>query len=163
MLKHVWTVVCKASLLDKETENWSLIEVVDYIDFSSTRHMEQFSRDGSYHLDWLTQWRRENIDEPDRGYGRDIVLTPSGKTMMKDDYQIDLSKYPSICYRREMLASEFTDSGDYMFLTYAKSKKKEKWTLVSDIPIYVNVEKKLRKSRKSKSKANRGEKNESNR
>lgn len=151
MLEHIWTVVCKTGIKDAETENWSLIETLDYIDFESDEWSLQRENKAPVRFAWVTFWRREDIHKAERVYARDVVLSPSGKTLNEDKYEIDLVKYPAMYYKRDLFG-EVDESGDYRFITYGKTRKKDPWSLVSNIPVFIELERKRRKSSKSKSK-----------
>jgi len=151
MLKHIWTVVCRTSIWDKDTEEMSTIGVLDYIDLEIEERLYHFGRGIPYRFVWVTCWRREGIHKPDRGYARDVIKDPSGEIVYDQKYKISLVKYPTRYISRDIFAQEFGESGDYNFMQYVRSEESEDWITVSDIPIHVERKKKQRRSRKSKS------------
>lgn len=150
MLKHIWTVVCRASIWDKETEEMSIIGVLDLVDLEMEERLYHFGRGIPYHFVLASCWRREDIEKPDRGYARDVVKNPFGEIVFDQKYKVSLVKFTSRCITKDIFAQEFSESGDYTFIQYVRSEESENWIPVSEIPIHVEVKKKQKKSRKSK-------------
>jgi hypothetical protein len=148
MIKHIWTVICQKSFVDRESNNFSLIETLEYIGLDLGGNSEKATINVPFPFDWVTMWRREDINKPSRCYCKDIVLSPSGKVVRQEEHEVDCVKFTSMRMRRRVGNLEVSESGEYRFITQGKSGKKDKWVIYSDIPLIIEIRRKARKSSK---------------
>lgn len=91
MIRHVWTVLCSQSIIDRETNNLSLIEVLEQITVVAT---PVAGREGviPLHMEVVTSWVRTVPERPARGRSRLSFVRPSGVLAESiQEHEIDLS------------------------------------------------------------------------
>lgn len=144
-MKHIWSVLCSKCIIDKNTNNLSLIEIIEEMKFAT---VIEKSGKGSVDvklvsqmpIDWVTLWVRTNIEEPEKTKMKDIVISPSGKTILEKEYEIDLQSYKRMRATRKVLLPPTNENGIFLFLTQVNDEKNKVWSTVGDIPIFITIE-----------------------
>ena len=140
MIVHCWSVLCNRSLIDKETNNVTLIDVLEQFQF-------QIKGDLTPPLPWsmelVTLWSRDNLDQKEKRAARVTFFSPSNKVIADViPYQVDLTVYRR---NRSRLRIEglppLKESGQYYFLIELEGDFEDKWTEVTRIPVDVLITK----------------------
>jgi hypothetical protein len=86
-------------------------------------------------------WSRMEDDKPMVGTGKDILLTPSGKTLLEQEFKIDLSNRMRMRTIRSLihLPIPVKESGKYRFRTELLDEENKTWKAVSNIPLVINI------------------------
>jgi len=149
MIRHIWTVICSRALIDKESNNVSLVEVIEEVRLTPVKsNVEGAVTPFPVTIAWVTTWQREPIEHPGHSRGKDTILSPTGKVVVENEYPIDLSRYKRLRTRRNVANFPVSESGIYSFRTQIWNEEKNVWEAVSDIPVDISVESK-RKNRKT--------------
>src|SRR5258708_7392694 len=90
MAQHVWTIPCRFSTTSSETNNVSLIEVLEEISIPALP-VQQMGR-GMFPamFDVVTLWSRENDDQEEAGFGKMSFVGANGEVLLENPYPIDL-------------------------------------------------------------------------
>lgn len=145
MLRHVWSVICSKSVIDNDSNNISLFDVIEEVRIELRKEVTpDITSHGaiSFNFEWVTLWARAEFGKPTKGQVRDCVLDPSGKVIGEREYEVDLSKHERFRIRRMLQNPLFQVSGQYQFCTQVKGEKQGIWNDVSSVPLTVFVEKK---------------------
>lgn len=89
MLEHIWSVLCARSVIDAETNNVSIQDVIEQITINSEPAENGFL---PFPMELITLWGRKEFDKPASGTERISFVTPSGKPTILSESKIDLSK-----------------------------------------------------------------------
>jgi len=144
-LKVIWAVLCQTSVIDKETNNLSLFNVIEEITIPAeppTGPVEgQPVLQGiAAVVDIVTLWARSNPDVPERGYGRLQFSSPSDQGVMiprvLGEYEVDLSRYLRLRHRTRMAGFPITGQGMYRFVIDSKSEDGD-WETMFEVPLRV--------------------------
>jgi hypothetical protein len=94
-----------------------------------------------FRLVLVSLWSRMEDDKPIVGTGKDILLTPSGKTLGEQEFKIDLSNYVRMRTMRRLinLPIPVKESGKYRFQTELLDEESKTWRVVSNIPLIINI------------------------
>jgi len=146
LIEHIWTVLCSNVITSRETNNVSLIEVTEELKLESTKRSDKEITDLSIiplpvRLVLASLWSRMEDDKPIVGTGRDIMLTPSGKTLGEHKFKIDLSNHIRMRTMRNLinLPIPVKESGKYRFLTELLDDESGTWKAVSSIPLIITT------------------------
>lgn len=150
MFIHLWSILSRYKIIDKETGNFSLFEVIDHMHVEASKRSSK-SAVVPEPFTWLTNLRRKNVLEPATGQLKDLVLSPSGETLYENEYKLDLSRYVAMCYERSFVDFEVTESGDYHFIVKVRPEGNKNWSVICDLPVYIQVIPQKKKSLRSKS------------
>jgi hypothetical protein len=94
MIDHVWTVLCSRAVVDRDSNNASLENVIERVTIEG-----QPPSDAALPLplDVMTLWTRTAPDQPCRGHMRLDCLFPSGKKFGEFTAVVNLEQSPPSC------------------------------------------------------------------
>ncbi|MGE5426054.1 MAG: hypothetical protein ACM3PZ_03200 [Bacillota bacterium] len=140
-MKNVWSVVCKNSIIDGETNSLSLLETLDEININ---YREELDRKVikmlpiSFHV--VTLWFDEKANKERHFQLLVEIYDPEGKVLNSFEQECVMPKD-----RRRLRATSkingfgFTDEGKY--LVKVKYKEKKEYILVAETPIDITLNK----------------------
>ena len=115
MIEHVWSVLCSHSVIDRESNNISLFEVIEKISGIAPVNAEGVV---PIQLELVSLWSRENLEEPESGEARIIFLAPDGTEIGSPiPYAVDMSEYARTRHRSRINGIPIRGSGKYTFQT----------------------------------------------
>lgn len=88
MAQHLWTILCAKSSVDRDTNNLTLIDVIERIQF----HGVEPKTNALIPLaaDLVTTWTRSNPETPEKEAGRARLFTPRDTQLGVGSFEIDL-------------------------------------------------------------------------
>ncbi|MGC1953832.1 MAG: hypothetical protein WA970_14945 [Gammaproteobacteria bacterium] len=149
MAEHIWTVLCARSLVDADTNNVSLIDVIEQL--TLTGDPPDIPPDGKpiilagIQLTVVSLWTRTDPAQPDRVTFRVIVITPDGKRIIpKEEHELDLESHRRVRVFVRLNSFPYRGPGDYEWLIEERQQTKSgkpKWTKVARIPLEIRFAK----------------------
>lgn len=146
MIEHIWTILCSRVITSRETNNVSLIEVTEELGLDVGMEGDKESTDRSviplpFSLILVSLWSRMEDDKPIVGTAKDILLTPSGKTLGEQEFKVNLSDHVRMRTMRNLihLPIPVKESGKYRFRTELLDEENKTWKAVSNIPLIINT------------------------
>ncbi len=133
MLEHIWSVLCSRSIIDSETNNVSIQDVVEQITINAEPAENGFL---PFPFELITLWGRKESDNPSKGIERITFVTPSGKSEVVSEAEIDLSNTERHRHRVKFPGLPVSEAGKYYFKVAVKNGNSE-WQQVSAVPIKV--------------------------
>lgn len=95
MIHHAWTILCRGSSTDKESNNITLFEVVEQVATPLTPELQDLAKKSSaltpLTFELITLWSREQADVPAKGEVVVEIKSPSGSTKKLGQYDVDLT------------------------------------------------------------------------
>lgn len=137
MIRHVWSVLCNRSSIDRETNNISLFEILEQLTIHGWDGQPGVLG-GS--LELVSLWSRIELDRPGRGEARLLLLTPAGNTPISQSYSIDLREYHRLRNRHRMSGIPIEGPGLYIFVVEFRQQDQEQWIEAARVPLEVRVE-----------------------
>lgn len=140
-MKHIWSIVCKSSSIDFESNLLSIFDCVEEIGMS----IDKESISGNKKLlipvefDIISLWSVEDVSNGERENIRWEVVSPSGQVLSELRREIKSSKNSKRLRNRIAVSGlPVTESGRYyMRLSILGG---EKYKTLSEIPIEINIE-----------------------
>ena len=136
MIDHVWTVLCSHAVIDRDSNDVSLLDVVEQVNIR-----DKPSPDGGMltPLDLMTLWARADLDRPAQGQGRVTFLSPSDEVNDGPfEYDIDLSQHGRNRSRGRFRALHIGGSGRHVFRVELRNEGETEWRKVADIPLEIS-------------------------
>lgn len=138
MIEHIWTVVCSMSVIDRETNNLSLFNIIEQLNILAQPQSDMTLQ---LTLNVVTLWGRVDYAIPAQGSSRITFLSPLGEAIGQVEGEIDLSKHERLrMFRRFPLGLNLKDSGRYCFRIELRMKDEEHWLTVANVPLQVVVD-----------------------
>jgi hypothetical protein len=135
LIDHVWTVVCSRSVIDRDTNNISIQNVLEQITVSAP------PRPGAtipIEVEVVSLWTKTDPAVPHRGKARITLLSPSGQALRTAELEIDLSVYERYRTRNRLQGLPVAESGRHVFRVEVREAGAEVWRLVAAIPLQIN-------------------------
>ena len=136
MAEHLWTVLCSKAVFDKDTNNVSLIEIIEELAVSPLPEQEKITLPISLELVMLTM--RSEPDQPESVAGQLSLLTPEGNKLPSGRFEIDLSEKLRHRTRMRMSTLPLEGPGLYHFLIEFLDKETDKWSEVYRLPLNIH-------------------------
>ena len=133
-MRHIWSVLCRHAIEDRESNNFSLIETIRQVWFKGDIPPERpINLPISYHM--VSLWRRRN-DRNSCDYPvRMRVIAPGGVEVDSDELTAKLSEHDSCTTIFSSGSFQFADAGIYEFeISYRQG---EEWIVATQIPLKV--------------------------
>jgi len=147
MIEHIWSVLCTQSFIDAESNNISLIGILEEIHLtkrpsSPKRQKERTKGKPAFPIvmEWVTLWERTPGESANLVPVRDIVSAPSGEILVQEEYNVDFGKHNRMRWRRKFLGLPQGGPGRYQFSRQIKDEETNTWKSVSSLPLEVFVE-----------------------
>jgi hypothetical protein len=142
MIEHVWTVICSSAIIDQETNNVSIFNILEQVEIPQESIVNQAMGIG---VELLSLWVRADLSKPATGKSRADLVTPSGELINLAESVIDLSKFERLRSRALFQGLPYKGEGVYRFLVGYKGEDEQDWNPVASIPLKVMLIKKENK------------------
>lgn len=118
MIEHVWTVLCRRSVVDRETNSISLIESVEAIQFGVVQPTGAPAPTGlPIDLELVTLWIRSDRAVPENSRYRVVIQLPDQtEREVGETVSVDLRQFERLRSRVNFNGIPFSGPGRYRFL-----------------------------------------------
>lgn len=139
-MKVQWALLCSTSLIDKERNNLSLINVVEQITLAA-----QGSEFGAWArmqppMQLVSLWRRNEAELPERGKQRVLVVAPNGEIPERvtppPEIDVDLDRFRRYRIRTAVTHFPVCGPGTYEFRIEKRTDNGE-WEPAGSVPLDV--------------------------
>jgi hypothetical protein len=135
MINHIWTVLCSRSIIDSETNNITLFEVLEQLTLAGPPLAREIAI--PLHFEVVSLWSRARDDQPSRGRARLLLITPSGTVVKNQEYDIDLSVYSRSRTRVRVIGLPVPEAGHHQFCVQLRVEEETEWRDVAKIPLQI--------------------------
>lgn len=137
MAKLIWSVLCKRGILDKRTNNVSLIDALENLEFRSSDPIEEEKQWKLLPIEitLVSFITRTDYNEPERSKLRIQIASPDGrihkKSIITDVNLIEHQRFRNFAMMRQVA---FWASGIHKFVVSLQGEN-DKWTKSAEIPL----------------------------
>lgn len=142
-IKHIWSVLCKASVIDQDDNNISIHGVLEQLNVNlvpkdPTKKLEKIGIPLNYEI--VSLWQTNEKTQVATGEIEYILIDPKGKELLKNTQIMEIPK-TSRRFRSRMKISglPLTINGDYLFQIRLKEKGSSGFKLISELPLEVEI------------------------
>jgi hypothetical protein len=147
MAKHVWTVLCRRSVIDRDSNAISLFDAVEALSFAGPveRVLSEASGDSPplipAQMELVSFWTRSDPKRKEKARARYVLVTPRGKTIVKSENQLDLMQHQRVRHRLTIDGLPFlAEPGTYEWKAQLRGTgKSASWRTVARIPFDVRI------------------------
>jgi len=137
MISHVWSLICSRSILDKDSNNISLIECLEQLSVPSPPANPDGKLVIPLTFEIVSLWTRSVAEKPSRGTCRLEVYSPSDTVIHEQRLEVDLTTYQRVRSRQRFNGLPFGGSGTYRFKITVLSDEHGEPIQVASIPLVV--------------------------
>lgn len=137
MIDHIWTLICSNAIIDKDTNNVSIFNVIEQLTIPNSFLEKDII---GIRFEIITLWSRTNPIEPSIGNSIIDLYAPNGKLLKSLESKLDLSTYERLRTRGQFEGLPFKGDGIYRFVIKYRSDQLERWKKVASIPLQIKIE-----------------------
>ncbi|MBN1317127.1 MAG: hypothetical protein JXA42_16715 [Anaerolineales bacterium] len=135
MIEHVWSVLCKDSVIDQETNNIYLHNIIEQIVIRADPKPNGILVHG---LQIVTFTVRSDPQQAEKGELRVSLETPDGKAQGKVDFQIDLETAERSRNIIKFTTIPVSAPGRYYFRVQLRTDPDARWKRVASLPVDIS-------------------------
>ena len=143
-IKHIWSVLCKESVINQDDNNISIHGVLEELavflppEKETGKLPEKFNIPVNYEI--VSMWQRNKDVDSAKADLEYILVDSENKELLKSTQVIEIPK-ASRRHRSRMKITgmPLTKSGDYTMKVKIKVKGTENFHLVAELPLEVNI------------------------
>lgn len=154
MIKHIWSILCRTSVINDETNNITLQNVFEQLSVNikpsgSKKTPEKINIPIEYEL--VSLWLRFKEKGLLKANVVIDIIDPKGQKIKSFEQKLEFpTKYKRMRSRLKIKGLNLTTSGNYIYRVKIKEKGKDKYQLVADLPLEINLNKIKGKNTNSK-------------
>lgn len=138
-MEHIWSVLCRLSIVDQQRNNVSLIDVMEQLSFVGEVEEEEHPLALPFPIELVTLWSRTDLKTPEVSQARVLILSPKGEFLDPKgaEYDIDLTEYQRFRAMGKFGTLPYVGDGIYRFVVQNFDEKSEQWRDVASIPLEI--------------------------
>jgi len=143
MLKHIWSVLCRRSVIDSDTNNISIYDIFEQlaVDVSvSTNHPVPKQINIPIEYEVVSMWLKEDKEKEAKANIEIEIENPEGKKEKSFQQAIEIPVgMRRLRSRVKISGFVITMAGDYIFRVKIKEEGTEEAKVVAELPLEVNL------------------------
>lgn len=148
MIKHIWSILCRRSVIDSETNNISLYDSLEELSVGIKVKQQNAPLPQAINIpidyEVVSFWMKENIEIHIQADTEIEIVLPNGSTGKSFPQKIDMpEKMQRIRARYRIKGFGVTMPGTYWFKIKIKEGGEKLFRTVSEIPLEVKIQKEL--------------------
>jgi len=141
MIQHMWTIPCRVAIIDRTTNNVSLIDIVEEVTVAPPdAELAAGVPRVPILFDIMTLWRRENPDQPETGFSKMSLLSPQGAVLVEAETDVDLRTFKRCRATTKLVGIPVAGPGIYHLRLERRADTSMPWEEVARVPLDVSVE-----------------------
>lgn len=140
-MKHIWSILCKKSIIDADTNNITLNEALEEITFNIPLKKD-FKLPASFNFDYeiVSLWTSDNPRGGEKFYVEMEFVDPTEKILAKVEQEIIFPENKKrLRTRVKANIIKVTREGEYLLKIKAKEKKNDKFKVLIKIPLLIST------------------------
>jgi hypothetical protein len=139
MIQHYWTIPCRLSLTDRETNNVTLVEILEEISIPEFPiRAGEAPRVIPAFFDVVTLWSREYSDRPETGFGRVSLVPHAGEPIVFHEFEVNLMQAVRSRSVGRIVGFPLVPAGVSLLRVERRMSPEERWEQVAALPIRIN-------------------------
>ena len=137
MIDHVWSVLCSNTIIDKDSNNISLIDALEQWNLPPDT---EFPVVIGNPFVLVSLWSRANLSQGAKGRAKVTIRNPEEEAKDIPEYEIDLENYRRSRYRSGMQGFRLVSEGKYVFeVILLNNGVEEVSQIVASVPLEVRL------------------------
>jgi hypothetical protein len=139
-VEHSWSVLCRHFIRSADTNNFSLVEVIEALTFTPEDPISENEVEGiPLEATIVSLWWRSVHDQPENARTRTLLISPDGELLDEmQEIELDLTDVPRIRSILQLRGMPYAGSGTYKFVVQlAEEESDSGWRDVATLPLPV--------------------------
>lgn len=147
MATNIWSVLCKSTAIDRDTNTLSLFEIIEGIEIQDIPKEAyedapiQLSGNGGDVACLVSYWWRDDPSKKERAEGRCRVIGPNKKEIYSHAFKIDLTSHSKSRHILRFSGLLFCGPGIYQYTLQQRviTEKSSRWRTVAKVPLDMRI------------------------
>jgi len=142
-VEHVWTVLCRFSVVDQQRNNISLIEIIEQLSAVGKVESDAEIQGLPFPVELVSLWTRTDLAIPEEGRARVRILSPEQEVLNQDEsheYPIDLTQFHRFRAMGKFDVLPYVGNGVYYFIVEYWNEQDDSWLKVASVPLYITLQ-----------------------
>ena len=142
MTKHIWSVLCKKTIIDTDTNNISLIDVFEQLQAKvNLPQNKNIKLSIPLEYEVVNFWYKENSNKKEEVDVEITLIDPNNKSLKSFINTITIpDNKKRVRTRLKITGLPITISGIYRFIIKTKEKNTKNYKQVAELPIEIKIE-----------------------
>lgn len=143
-IKHIWSVLCKESVVDQTDNNISIHGVLEQLSVNLTsmngivKLPESLSIPLNYEI--VSMWQRGRDEDSVTAEIEYTLIDPNNKELLKNNQKIEIPKTSRTHRSRMKIAGlPLSKEGDYTFQVKVKEEGANTFQLIAELPLEIKI------------------------
>ena len=148
MTKHIWSVLCKKTIIDTDTNSISLIDVFEQLQTKvNLPQNKNIKLSIPLEYEVVNFWYKENTDKKEEVDVEITLIDPNNKSLKSFINTITIpDNKKRVRTRLKITGLPITISGIYRFIVKIKEKNTKNYKQVAELPIEIKIERIINQS-----------------
>ena len=138
MIRHIWSVLCSKASIDRETNNVSLFEVFESLQFATNAEV-QFPVNLPFTATVVSLWVRQEPNTPVAGQMRISLQSPAGEELISHGLAINLQDTSRTRTLISLNGIRIAGNGTHLFEISWRIRDDNEWFPVALLPLDITV------------------------
>jgi hypothetical protein len=141
MINHVWSVLCRKSIIDNETNNISLIDVLEQIQVNTVTQQKTL-KPVRVPLEYeiVSLWSKDKSPKKASADIQVSLINSDGQIIKEFSHQLEIPlKTKRMRSRTRIAGIELSKSGKYQFAVKVKQQGQKNFKTIALLPIDVTI------------------------
>lgn len=140
MVNCLWAILCEQSIINEETGNISLIEVIDELEIPHPPESKEVLI-LNFDFELVTFWQKNADDQENEYIFRLSIIAPSGKVLLQGEQVVTFNGSAKSFLKLKFAGIPITAEGSYGFRIELPKNDKTEWENIKVVSLQVNYEK----------------------
>lgn len=140
MIEHHWSVICSQSIIDRETNNFTLVNTLESVQIKGPPISEGEEVLLPITHELISLWSRVPSDTPESGQSQWRLIGPNGEERTGKSMEIDLKNHARFRSRIRFATLPYLGNGIYRLCVDFQDAESGTWGQVASIPIEIMAE-----------------------
>lgn len=143
MADHAWSILCASSIIDRETQAVSLLNIVEILTITEPAAMLKQALETKaafqVQMELWSQWFRSDYATPETVTVRCSLVAPGEERLPPQSFLVSLEEAPTAHTRLRISLLPFRGAGVYSWMIEKRVGDADNWEAVARIPMELNV------------------------
>lgn len=145
MIKHIWSVLCQKTIVDSDTNNISLVDILEQLTANVNikdpkNELKEINVPINFEV--VSFWLKDSAEKVVKANLEIEIIDPEGKVLKKFPQTLEFPpNIRRLRSRLRILGFVLTVSGNYVFKVKIKDEKRKEYQDVAELPLEVNLKK----------------------
>lgn len=136
MIEHIWSVVCGKSTTDRESNNLSLLDILEQVNLLGPAPDPGTNVALPLQFELVSLWSKSNLGEPEQSVSRIRMIAPDNTEILSNEFPVNLTEHARMRTQMKSIMFPLHGAGRYTF-TVEIRRADNNWDMVARIPVQV--------------------------